>query len=131
MIMLEACSLFSQLKADELKALQRVAQEKGFSINEEIFKEGDTGNGVYVVKEGLVQISGLVGPNVRHVFSRVGPGEIFGEMAVIENKSRSASAVAADKTTVYFIPRDEMLKLVENSPPLALGLLREISHRLR
>lgn len=104
MVTLEACSLFSQLKAHELKALQQVAQEKRFSISQEIFKEGDTGNGVYVVKEGVVQISGLVGPNVRHVFSRVRPGEIFGEMAVLENKPRSASAVAAEETTIYFIP---------------------------
>ncbi len=131
MVTLEACSLFSQLNPHELQALRQVAQEKMFSINQEIFKEGDTGNGVYVVKEGLVQISGLVGQNVRHVFSRVLPGEIFGEMAVLENKPRSASAVAAEATTIYFIPRDEMLKLVENSPQLSLGLLREISHRLR
>ncbi len=131
MVLLEKCSLFSQLKAHELKVLQQVAQEKKFSANQEIFKEGDSGNGVYVVKAGLVQISGLVGKNVRHVFSRVRPGEIFGEMAVLENKPRSASAVATDETTVYFIPRDEMLKLVENSPSLSLGLLQEISHRLR
>ncbi len=131
MVTLDACSLFNRLKADELKALQGIAQEKSFAAGQEIFKEGDTGNGVYVVKDGLVQISGLVGQKVRHVFSRVRPGEIFGEMAVLENKPRSASAVATGETTVYFIPRDEMLKLVENSPSLALGLLREISNRLR
>jgi signal transduction histidine kinase len=84
-----------------------------------------------VVKSGQVQISGLVGKGVRHVFSRVNPGEIFGEMAVLENKPRSASAVAVGETAVYFIARDEMLKLVESSPHLAMGLLREISHRLR
>ena len=84
-----------------------------------------------VVKEGQVQISGLVGPGVRHVFSRIEPGEVFGEMAVLENKPRSASATAAGATTVYFVARNEMLKLVEGSPPLAIALLREISNRLR
>ena len=44
---------------------------------------------------------------------------------------RSASALAWKNTTVYFIPRDAMLKLVENSPLLALALLRDISNRLR
>jgi signal transduction histidine kinase len=86
---------------------------------------------VFVVKEGLVEISGLVGENVRHVFSRIGPGDIFGEMSVIENKPRSASAVAAKDTAVGFIPRAGMAALVERSPGLALGLLREISGRLR
>ncbi|MDB6064264.1 MAG: Cyclic nucleotide-binding protein [Pedosphaera sp.] len=131
MVTLDVCPLFKQLKPHELKALQQAAQEKAFSTNQEVFKEGDTGDGVYVVKEGEVQISGLVGENVRHVFSRVKPGEIFGEMAVLENKPRSASAVAAGETVVYFIPRDAMLELVENSPHLSLNLLREISHRLR
>jgi signal transduction histidine kinase len=131
MVSLDGCSLFSQLKPKELKALRQVAQEKKFSGGQEVFKEGDTGDGVYVVKEGQVQISGLVGENVRHVFSEVKPGEIFGEMAVLENKPRSASAVTVGDTTVYFIPRDELLKLVESSPGLSLELLREISNRLR
>jgi signal transduction histidine kinase len=131
MVTLEACPLFSGLKPHEMKALREAAREMKFSANEEIFKEGDTGDGVYVVKEGLVQISGLVGPEVRHVFSRIEPGEVFGEMAVLENKPRSASAAAAEATTVYFVARDEMLKLVDGSAPLAMGLLREISNRLR
>src|SRR5579872_1744597 len=131
MVTLDACPLFSQLKPDELKMLQQAAQERSFADGQEIFKEGDTGDGVYVVKQGLVQISGLVGEKVRHVFSKVRPGEVFGEMAVLENKSRSASAVAVGETAAYFIPRDEMLKLVEASPHLSLNLLREISKRLR
>ncbi len=131
MVTLEACPLFNGLKPDEMKALRQAARERDYAVGAEIFKEGDTGDGVYVVKEGRVQISGLVGPGVRHVFSRIEPGEVFGEMAVLENKPRSASAVAAERTTVYFVARDEMLKLVEGSPSLAMGLLREISNRLR
>jgi len=50
---------------------------------------------------------------------------------VIENQPRSACAVACEDTSVYFVPRAEMLSLVERSPLLALALLREISHRLR
>lgn len=131
MVLLEASPLFSPLKGDELKALQRAARELTYAADEEIFKEGDLGNGVYVVKDGEVRISSFVGENVRHVFSRIQPGEVFGEMAVLENKPRSACAVASGPTSVYFVPRDEMLKLVENSPALALNLLREISGRLR
>jgi two-component system sensor histidine kinase DctS len=59
------------------------------------------------------------------------PGDIFGEMAVIENKPRSACAVATEATTVYFIERGEMLPLLDRSPALSRALLREISQRLR
>ncbi|MDB6108802.1 MAG: Cyclic nucleotide-binding protein [Pedosphaera sp.] len=131
MVALASCPLFRPLSPGELHVLQKAAQERSFAAGEEIFKEGDTGDGVYVVKDGLVQISGLIGENVRHVFSQVNPGEIFGEMAVLENKPRSASAMAQKATIVYFIPRDAMLRLVESCPLLSLGLLREISNRLR
>jgi len=130
-VALESSKLFRQLKPRESKALRDIAKERPFGKGAEIFKEGDAGDGLYVVKEGLVEISGLVGHNVRHVFSKVRPGDIFGEMSVLEAKPRSASAVAAEPTTVYFIPRTKLLKLIERSPALALVLLREISHRLR
>jgi signal transduction histidine kinase len=97
----------------------------------DIFKEDDAGDGVYVVQSGLVQISGIINDKVRHTFARIGPGEIFGEMAVLESKPRSATATAVQDTTVYFIPREPMLALVERSPQLAMELLRDISARLR
>lgn len=131
MVTLEASRLFCQLSAAELKALRSIAHERRFSAGQPVFKEGDNGDGLFVVKDGLVEISALVGKDVRRVFSRVGPGEIFGEMAVVECKPRSANAVAAAATEVYFISRDEILILVERSPVLALALLREISQRLR
>ena len=131
MVTLEASKLFCQLSPPELGALRRVAREQTFDAGQEIFKEGDHGDGVYVVQDGLVEISGLVDHKVRLVFSQVGPGDVFGEMAVLEDKPRSACAVAREAATVYFIPRAEMLALVERSPALALALLREISHRLR
>jgi CRP-like cAMP-binding protein len=130
-VTLEASKLFCELNPGELTQLRSIAREQSFGDGQEIFKEGDQGDGVYVVKEGLVEISGLVGPKARHVFSRVAPGDIFGEMAVLDQKTRSACAVARGNAVVYFIPRADMLRLVERSPGLALALLREISQRLR
>src|SRR5437899_686555 len=116
MVTLQASQLFAQLHPEELSALRGIARERTFATGQEIFKEGDPGDGLYVVKEGLVEISGLVGHNVRHVFSQIGAGDLFGEMAVLEDKPRSACARATQPTTVFFMPRVEMLKLVERSP---------------
>ncbi len=110
MVSIEACPLFSRLGADELNALRLAAREQRYAANQEIFKEGDIGDGGLRGEIcGQVQISGVVGQGTRHVFSRIGPCEIFGEMAVLENKPRSASATAEPESVVYFIPRDEML----------------------
>ena len=131
MVTLEHNKLCSQLGAPDLEQLRRIARELSFAPGAEIFKEGDPGDGVYLVKEGLVEISVQGGQAGRYVFTQAGPGDLLGEMAVIEDQPRSANAVARKDTVLYFIGRAEMLELVDRCPALALGLLRDISHRLR
>ena len=106
-----------------------ITLERQYVSGQEIFQEGAPADGVYFVKSGMVEISANKGD--RRVLSRLGPGEIFGEMAVIEHRPRSATASAAGATEVYFLPRGEMLTFIERSPTLAFTLMRQISHRLR
>ena len=131
MVALESLHLFKNLAPDELQILRSITQERKFSAGGEIFREGGPGDGLYFVKSGLVEISGLINADERRVFSQLGSGEIFGEMAVIEDRPRSATAVALKETEIYFIPRNEMLALLQRSPALAFNMLQEISHRLR
>ncbi len=131
MVTLESCALFRQLSPPELAALCRITQEKSFPAGREIFKEGDHGDGVYLVKDGRVEISAAVTQNSRSILSQVEPGEAFGEMAVLETKPRSATATALTASSVYFIPREPLLELLDRSPGFALELLRDSSRRLR
>lgn len=131
MVTLESCPLFALLSPKEMAGLKAVTQSRSVEDASEIFKEGDKGDGIYVVAEGMVQISALVGDNSRHVFARCHPGDVFGEMAVLDNKVRSATASASGKSMVYFIPREALLGLVASSPHLAAQLLKDISGRLR
>jgi signal transduction histidine kinase len=131
MVVLESLHLFNNLAPDELQILRSITKERKIATGGEVFREGEPGDGLYFVKDGLVEISGLVNATARRVFSQLGPGEIFGEMAVIEQRPRSATATALKETEVYFIPRNEMLALLHRSPALAFNLLQEISHRLR
>ena len=131
MVTLEASKLFRHLSPAELNAVRMVAREQRFAAGQEIFKEGDNGDGVYVVNEGVVEISVRVAPESRLVLSEIGAGDFFGEMAVVDFKPRSACAVAKAATLLSFIPRAEMLSLIDRSPALSLSLLREISNRLR
>jgi signal transduction histidine kinase len=130
-VTLEKNRLCVNLTAEDLKQLRLIAQERSFAAGQEIFKEGDPGDGIYLVKDGLVEISVLGGPKGRYIFTESGPGEFLGEMAVIEAQPRSANAVARKETVLYFIPRAEILELVEKSPALATAFLKEVSHRLR
>ncbi len=128
---LAAAKPFQGLSPDELQDLRQIAQERQFDAGQRIFREGDPGNGVYVIEDGSVEIAHLSDLKQHRVFSRLGPGEIFGEMAVIEDLPRSATAIAAEDSRVFFIPRDEMLAVMKRSPGLAFNLLQEISGRLR
>lgn len=131
MVTLESVPLFRNLTPAEMQDLRAIAREQRFTAGARVFGEGDPGDCVYIVGDGLVEISGLVGEGVRRVFSQLGAGEIFGEMAVVEQRPRSATATALKETGVYCIQRDEMLVLLQRSPTLAFNVLQEISHRLR
>jgi signal transduction histidine kinase len=130
-VTLKGSKVFGKLAPEELHRLESIALERDFERGREIFREGDAGDGIYLLRTGLVEISGVMGENSRQIFSQARPGEIFGEMAVFEDKPRSASAVAREDSKAYFFERQKMLDLVSRSPALSLVLLREISNRLR
>jgi signal transduction histidine kinase len=123
--------LFRLLSPAELALVRTAAQERTFAPGQEIFREGDPGDGLYVVTSGQVEISGQLNHAQRQVLSQVGPGQIFGEMAIIEQLPRSACATAAQPTTVVFFPRTDLQALLERHPQLAVALLQLVSHRLR
>ena len=94
MVTLESSKLFSQLPEAEIKMMGQHAKEMSFAPGQDIFKEGDPGDGVYVVKTGRVEISAAITSGERHVFSQVLPGDVFGEMAVLDGLPRSGSPLA-------------------------------------
>ncbi len=131
MVSLASSKLFAQLPAAEIKKLSAVTREMRFAPGEVIFKEGDPGDGLYVVIAGRVQISAAIASGERQVFSTVAPGDAFGEMAVLDNLPRSAHASAETETTLAFVPREQFVELLKNSPTLSLTMIQEISGRLR
>ena len=123
--------LFSALDSAELQLLRQQCIERELPAHTEIFKEGDPGDGIYVIRTGQVQISALIEQKERRVLGRLGPGDFFGEMAVLDSEPRSATASTEQPTSLYFIPRESMLALLETSPRLAVRLVREFSQRMR
>jgi CRP/FNR family transcriptional regulator, cyclic AMP receptor protein len=91
-----------------------------------IFKEGQTGNFMYMVKSGRVAIA--VGANVVEV---IGPGGTFGEMAIVDQSPRTARAGALEESELISIDRDTLLAIVKKQPAVAMALLRGIADRLR
>src|SRR5947207_3094768 len=131
MVVLKNNKLFSGMLAGELRALEQSAQIKSYKAGRNIFQEGDPGDGLYIIVQGKVQITCLVGQDQRRVLSRLATGDFFGETAVLDNQPRSATATAETDTQVYVILRDDLLRILARSPGLAVGLVKEFSLRMR
>ncbi|MCS7337145.1 MAG: cyclic nucleotide-binding domain-containing protein [Verrucomicrobiae bacterium] len=128
---LEACELFSGLEPAALAAVRKAAEQRKYLRGQEIFSEGDPGDGLYVIAEGAVEICGVIADAHKYRLARYGPGDFFGELALVDDKPRAATAVALRDSIIYFIPREVMLRLLEETPGMALKLLRLVGQRLR
>jgi signal transduction histidine kinase len=114
-----------------MKSVRRVTQERSYAAGQIIFKEGDSGDGIYVVREGVVALTKVVSHGESRPISRATAGDLFGEMAVLDNSPRSLGAVADGPADVYFIERNDLNQLLDTTPHLALAVVRELSKRMR
>jgi signal transduction histidine kinase len=131
MVPLGSSKLFCELSPANLEKVRRVTQERSFSHQQPIFKEGDPGDGIYVVKDGIVALTKVVAHGEARPLSQAVEGDLFGEMAVLDDNPRSLGAVAEGKAAVYFISRTDLLELLDQMPRLAIALLRDTSKRIR
>lgn len=115
----------------ELEALHHAGQTRTFRPGEVIFSAGDPGDGFYVIESGRVQIIASFGGSEPRVLATIVAGDFFGEMAVLDDAPRSATAKAEIETRATFLARTELLDLLERQPRLALNLIREFSNRIR
>ena len=102
-----------------------------FRAGEVLFSAGEKGDGFYLIETGRVQISAPVGTGDPRLLATLGPGDSVGEMAVLDDAPRSATARAETDTEATHMSRDELLRLIEKQPRLALNLIREFSNRMR
>jgi CRP/FNR family transcriptional regulator, cyclic AMP receptor protein len=118
--------LFAGLEKRDLERLAERFQERTFSEGETVVREGSTGTSFFVIGEGSATVS--VGDEVRDV---LGPGDYFGEIALVDEGVRSASIVAATDLRCYFLTPWEFRPFVEEHPRLAWSLLQNLARRLR
>jgi nitrite reductase/ring-hydroxylating ferredoxin subunit len=122
--------LFAGLDQASLESLEAFTFRKTFDAGDLVVEEGRTGNGLYVVLSGKVEVvKGLGGPNP-HVAAVLGPGEPFGEMALLGDWRRSASVRALEEVSCLGMDRWAFLAHLNREPQLAVRMLQMLAERL-
>jgi CRP-like cAMP-binding protein len=123
--------LFSHLSETDIARLVEAARERNYPRNSVILFEDDPGDALYVVVTGQVKVV-LIGEDGREVIlSVLHEGNFFGEMALIDDEPRSAHVIAMLDSNLLVLRREDFQRRLQEAPTIALGLLRELSRRLR
>lgn len=123
--------LFEGLPERQITDIATIAVLKSFQRGENIFFEGDEGDGFYMVGEGRVKIFKVSLSGKEHILHIFGQGEPFGEVPVFHGRPFPANAEALVKSETIFFPRDKFVLLVEANPSIALNMCAVLSQRLR
>jgi len=128
---LKHCDLFERLNPAEKRRLETRALLRTFRQNEMIYFPTDPGQSVLVLARGGVKIKTLSPDGQEIILAFIGPGELFGELAIVDTRPRNEYAETVEETVVLAIPREDMLWLMERRPELSLHVTRLFGLRRR
>lgn len=128
---LERVPYFEGLRKDALAEVARVARQHEVAEGTQVLAEGGDCEGLYVVVRGQVRLVKTSAEGRIHVLRVLGPGATFNDIAVFDGGPNSDTAVAASRSTVAFLPKAMILRLVDEHPEVARAALRLLSLRQR
>jgi CRP-like cAMP-binding protein len=123
--------LLAGLQPEELDQILRVATEQRYAHGQTIFQRGDPGTSLVIVLDGQVRISACSADGKEVTLVILGQGEVFGEIAVIDGRERTADATAIGPCRLLLLDRQDLLPLLERHPRVAVRLLQILCARMR
>jgi CRP-like cAMP-binding protein len=123
---ISGCPLFRGLDARGVAAMAEVGEEVEFAAERPIARQGEIGSGMFIIVDGHVRV-------VRdgQVVTRLGAGEFFGELSVLDGAPRNATVTAEEPTTCLAIATWDAERVMRDEPGVALAVLRVLAGRLR
>jgi CRP/FNR family cyclic AMP-dependent transcriptional regulator len=122
--------LFGELDDHTLREIANAAVEQRWERGQEIVRQGDTGVGAFIIRSGKVEIVQERDGKTEKI-RELGPGDVFGDMALLDEFPRSATVRALQPTTCLGITRWHFRGILESHPQIALKLLPILTKRLR
>lgn len=122
---------FASLRTDQLRFIAPVLEPVAWVRGEIIFHRGEPGAHMYLVTAGSVGISLDEALTSNNFVARMGPGECFGEMGILDDLPRSATAIALEDTDALGLEKEKLRGLLLTYPELGISMLKALSRRLR
>ena len=129
--LLRSVSLFWDLSDKELGYISDKMVSRTFDSGSYIFLEDSDGEQCFFVVEGSVKITRLSKDGKEVILAMMGLGDFFGEMSLLDGRSRSANIIALEKTEVLTLNREDFLEVLQNYPNISIQLIKEMALRLR
>jgi CRP-like cAMP-binding protein len=124
-------ALFAELDDRELGTIASVARSRRYAKDDVVFHADESGDVFCLIKEGQVKITMISPEGKEIILSMLGPGDFFGEMALLDNEPRSATVIATEPLEVLTIWRSDFLQIMSENFGLTKKVLAELSRRLR
>ena len=118
--------IFQPLPSNELEVVARSLKERVYELGTVIVKQGDPGVGFFLIVEGKVEVT-----HEGHHIRDMGPGEFFGELALLEERVRTATVTAKERTRCLQLVRWDFRALLKEHPDMAVKVLEVVVQRLR
>src|SRR5882757_1910640 len=112
-VILKMNPMFADLGADELQRISGLCKTQQLGAGEKLFRKGDSGDALYGVRRGQIRIETGASNGRRLTLNFFGPGELFGEVAVLDGLSRTADATAGEASELFVLRREELLGFLE------------------
>jgi CRP-like cAMP-binding protein len=129
--LLRTVPIFSELTDEDIVSLARVAIRKHYAKDAVVFFENEEGDFFFMILDGRIKVT-ILGDDGREVIlSLLGAGDFFGEMALLDNEPRSATAIAVEDSELLSLHRTDFQSVLSDKTSIAASLMRILSGRLR
>jgi CRP/FNR family transcriptional regulator, cyclic AMP receptor protein len=129
--LLSNISIFENLQPEELEHLSTLLRSRRYAKGEVIFHQGDVGTALYILRKGQVNIRLSSDDGKEVILALLDRGDVFGELALLDDEPRSTDAVAREEVDLLSLQREDFRKFLDARPQVAMRLLSALSRLVR
>jgi len=130
-VILKMNPMFADLGTDELARISSLCHTQHLGAGEVLFQKGDPGDSLFGVRRGQIRIETGASDGSRLTLNFMGPGDLFGEVAVMDGFPRTADATAGEPTELFVLRREDFLAHLEREPKVAIKIIMLLCQRIR